>query len=284
MTPEARSDDTDTRLSDDTEAQLDDCHLQEASRLVDDERDYIEDALAAYDRFLSGVGQLAVDTPTAAGGSATGGPQSVSTAVRGDSTGSDGLQELRSLFADTVYPCSTAEFDEPEPLLVTVREELGAEIAFAVSPSTDCLLTPDLKGAIETAADQSRMELRAMDRGLDREAESLRTARSLHDEIVDCQRADHPPLSALGFEALSERHERLDEFRRRCEQLAADRQSTIHEVTNHTISADLSHDLLVEYLYQPLPVEYPVLSAVVRLIDFCEHRQRTLRASLTACS
>ena len=280
MSSDARRPD-DTRSLDDTQL-LDDSQLQDAIQLVADERDHIQDALTAYDRFISSVSQLAVETPTAAARSATGGgPQSVSAAVRNEPTGTEGLQAVRSLFADTVYPRSTAEFDEPEPLLVTIREELGEEIALAVSPSTDALLTADLKGAIETAADQSRMELRAMDRGLDREAESLRTARSLHGEIADWLTADHPPLSELCFESLSQRHERLADYRQQCSQLAADRQATIHDTTSHTLSAELSHDLLVEYLYQPLAVEYPVLSVITRLIDRCEHRQRTLRGFLT---
>jgi len=261
---------------------LDASHLQEAIQLVDDEQAHIEDALAAYDRFINGVSQLAVDTPAASVSSATasGGPQSVSAAIRDGSTGEDSLRQVRALFANTVYPCSTAEFDEPEPLLVTIREELDEPVALVVAPSTDSVLTADLKSAIETAADQSRMELQTMDRGLDREAESLRTARSFYKESTDWLTADHPPLSTLGFEQLSHRHERLADYRRRCDRLAADRQSTIHETTNHTLAAGLSHDLLVEYLYQPLSTSYPVLSAVAQLTDLCVECQRTVRDHL----
>lgn len=262
---------------------LDDSQLHEAIQLVDDEQAHIEETLAAYDRFLSGLGQLSVETPSVSVTSTTasgGGPQSVSAAVREEPTGTDGLQQVRSLFADTVYPPSTAEFDEPEPLLVTIREELGEEIALAVSPSTEALLTADLKAAIETAADQSRMELQAMNRGLDREAESLRTARLLHEQIVDWLTADHQPLTELGFEGLSQRHQRLADYKRRCDQLAAGRQSTIRETTNHARSADLSHELLVDYLYGPLSTAYPVLSTVARLTGLCLDCQRTVRDHL----
>lgn len=262
---------------------LDATQLREAIDLVDDEQAHIDETLAAYDRFISGLSRIPADTPSASTSATTasgGGPQSVSAAVRNESTDTDSLQQVRALFADTVYPCSTAAFDEPEPLLVTIREELGEEIALAVSPSTDGILTADLKGAIGTAADHSRMELRAMDRRLDRELESLRAARSVHEDCVDWLTADHSPLSSLGFDRLSQRHERLADFRGRCDQLAADRQSTLHEATNHAMSADLSHEQLVAYLYQPLPTDYPVLSAAAQLTDLCFDCQRTVRDHL----
>ena len=256
--------------------------LDDARRLVDDERAHIDEKLAAFDRFADGVRRLATDSPpsiqsTPAG---TGSPGSISAAVGGQPSGDDTTRQVRSLFAETVRPYSIEDVDEPEPLLVTVREELSPEIALAVAPSTDRAFTPDLRAAICAAVDLSQAELRAMRQGLDTEADSLRAADDLRTELLDWIDA-RPPCSEQGFEALRRRHERLDGVRQQCDTLAADRQSTLRGTTNYTATASLSQQLLVEYLYQPLAVDYPVLSVAARLTDSCESRQRTVRHYLT---
>ncbi len=257
--------------------------LEDARRLVGDERDHIDEMLAAFDRFADGVRRLPTESPSPSARSTTfgtGPPGSISAAVGGRSASDDTTRRVRSLFAETVCPYSIEDVDEPEPLLVTIREELSPEIALAVAPSTDRVFTTDLQAAICSAVDQSQAELRAMRQGLDTEADSLRAADDLRRELADWI-DDRPPCSELGFEALSRRHERLADFRQQCDALAADRQSTLHGTTNHTATASLSHSTLVEYLYQPLPVDYPVLSAVAHLTDYCESRQRTVRRHLT---
>ena len=257
--------------------------LDDARRLVGDEQDHIDDKLTAFDRFANGVSRLPTTSPPSSVESspgATGPPGSVSATVGSQPSSDTTTRRVRSLFAETIRPHSIEDVDEPEPLLVTIREELSPEIALAVAPSTDRAFTPDLQAAICSAVDQSQAELRAMRRGLDTEADSLRAAADLHGELVDWTDDDRQPCSKLGFEPLSRRHERLAEFRQQCEALAADRQSTLHGTTNHTATASLSHRLLVEYLYQPLAVDYPVLSAVAHLTDDCETRQRTVRRHL----
>ena len=257
--------------------------VDDARRLVDDERDHIDEKLAAFDRFADGLRRLPTDSPSPSPRSTTvgaGPPGSISAAAGGRSAGDDTTRQVRSLFAETVRPYSIEDVDEPEPLLVSIREELTPEIALAVAPSTDRAFTPELRTAIYAAVDQSQAELRAMRQGLATEAESLAAAADLRTELTDWIDA-RPPCSKQGFEALSRRHERLDDFRQQCDALAADRQSTLHGTTNHTATASLSHQLLVEYLYQPLAVDYPVLSAVARLTDYCESRRRTVRRHLT---
>ncbi|MFD1643794.1 DUF7260 family protein [Halohasta litorea] len=267
--------------------------LDAARRLVSDERDHVDEKLAAFDRFADGLCRLPTDSqssgqpttspssPTRSMPPSTGPPGSISAAVGGQSSNDDTTRRVRSLFAETVRPHSIEDVDEPEPLLVTIREELSPEIALAVASSTDRAFTPDLRAAICSAVDQSQAELRAMRQGLDTEADELRAADDLCGEITDCIDGDRQPCSELGFEVLSRRHELLASFRQQCETLAADRQSTLHGTTNHTATASLSHSTLVEYLYQPLTVGYPVLSAIAHLTDYCETCQRTVRRHLT---
>ncbi|MFW6321049.1 MAG: DUF7260 family protein [Halohasta sp.] len=265
-----------------------DVPLDDARQLVKREREHIIDKLTAFDRFIRGVHRLPTDpwpqsASASAAASARGGPLELGAIAIDDTPTDDRTRQVRELFAETVRPLSIEDTDEPEPLLVTIQEELGAEIALALSPSTTKSFTPELRGAIESAVEQCRGELRAMERGLDTEADSLRAAADLQASIADRIETDREPLSTLGFEALSRRHERLDGFRQHCEELAADRQSTLQETTAHGTAASLSQWDLVEYLYQPLSVDYPVLAAVARLSACCERRQRTIRSHLTRC-
>jgi len=150
--------------------------VDDARRLVDDERDHIDEKLAAFDRFADGLRRLPTDSPSPATRSTTTGtgpPGSISAAAGGRSAGDDTTRRVRSLFAETVRPYSIEDVDEPEPLLVSIREELTPEIALAVAPSTDRAFTPELRTAIYAAVDQSQAELRAMRQGLATEAESL---------------------------------------------------------------------------------------------------------------
>ena len=82
--------------------------------------------------------------------------------------------------------------------------------------------------------------------------------------------AETQPTELADFDSLKTRHEQLDEFRAEWEQLVTERQTTIHTTTNSNFSASMPHDALVEYIYQPLPVTYPVLSAGAKLINSCE--------------
>ena len=259
-----------------------DLPVDDARRLVADERAHIDEKLTAFDRFAGGVRRLSTDSPSPSVRSTAAGttpPGSISVAG-GRTSGDDTTRRVRSLFAETVRPYSIEDVDEPEPLLVTIREELSPEIALAVAPSTTRAFTPELQAAICSAVDQSQAELRAMRQGLDTEADSLRAADELRTELADWLDA-RPSCSDQGFEALSRRHERLDGFRQQCDALAADRQSTLRGTTNYTASASLSQQPLVEYLYQPLAVDYPVLSVIAFLTDCCKTRQRTVRDHLT---
>ena len=259
--------------------------LTEARQLVEDEREHIDNKLAAFDQFATGVSRLSADPMPHAAGSATrdGVPESVSTALDHGTGSDDRIETVRSLFAETVRPYSIEDVAEPEPLLVTIREELGAKIALSLSPSTDRPFTAELQAAIQSATDQCQAELEAMEQGLAVEESDLKRVSELQTAVADCLERDQLSLPMLDFETLRDRHEKISTFQHQCEVLAADRQSTLHETTNHAVTADLSQWPLVEYLYQPLAIDYPVLSTTARLVERCENRQRTIREHLTQC-
>jgi hypothetical protein len=249
------------------------------------EREHVADELRAYERFEATVRDIDPETPAATAGrpAADGGavtrPQSVVEDSR--SAGSEAADRVREAFAETVRPYSVADLEDAEPLVETMAAELGETTAATLAPTTPGQFTPEVKDAIQTAVERRRAELRATERALETEADSLEAARETFDEIVEwLLSADERPLTTLGFEDLRRRHETLDTYRSRCSEVAADRQAVLGRTTNEGSKAAVSHGSLVEYLYQDAPTAHPVLTTATRLDSVCTGCQRTVRDHL----
>ena len=256
-------------------------HVDRARDAVEHERELLAEEGAAYEEFCSRIGSLSA-TEAGPGASTGGSPRGglVAGASRPD-TGGAACEQAREAFAETVQPYSVADVEE-EPLLETIREELGDGVALALAPTTDPGFTTQTKGAVLSAARERRRGIEATIDALDSEAESLREVGNTVGTITDwLAEADETPLSTLGFGALRERHERLAEHRDRVAELLDDRQELLASTTGRNRSADITHRSLVRYLYEPLPVVYPVLSTLTRLYDLLDDCQRTVREHLT---
>ena len=268
-----------------TETELE-THLAEALKLVATEQEKINNKLKAFDQFAVGVSRISAGSEiesTVTRAMQNGNQQPLSVATQSVPDNDSRIQNVRSLFDKTVRPHSLEDIERPEPLLVTIREEFSEEIALALAPSTSQQFTKNLKSAILSSADQCQCNLKAMDKGLTAEKKNLEKSIILCELINEWFVSERNPIEREEFETLKNQHEQLDEFRDQCEQLAVDRQSTIHTKKNNTPSAGLSHTMLVDYLYQPLTVTYPILSASAQMIDVCDTRQRTIWKYLTQC-
>ena len=259
-------------------------HVHDALDRVDAEQEHVVGELSALDRFEAGVRELDPVSPAESTGAshAVGDAAPVAGAFRPNAARPDRLDRVRDLFAETVRPYSLADVEGSEPLVETIRTELGEEIATAIAPATPGRFTADLQRAILSSVDQRTAELRAMDRALAREAESLATALETFEATIDwLVDADETPLSELGFESLRERHETLADHRTRVEELMRERQDSLHRTTTYDAAAGLVHRSLAGYLYGELPTTHPVLSTAVRLDSVCEECQRAVRDHLT---
>lgn len=254
-------------------------HVDVARETVARERGQIVDEQEAYEQFRRQVASISpTEAPpqTGAGGS---GP--IGTQAAASTTDSTNCRRVREAFAETVRPHSVDAADE-EPLLETIREELGDGIAVALAPTTDHGFTPQTKQAIFAAVCERLQDLDATTTSLDREAESLAAAATETETVTEWLRAaDETPLPELGFEDLRERHERLDEFRDQCQQRLTVRQELLQETTSQNPWVGLNHRSLVVFLYQKFQVNYPVLSTIARLDDLLADCQRTVRDHLT---
>ena len=193
----------------------------------------------------------------------------------------DQCRRLRERFEATVQPCSVEDVAGTEPVLKTIKAELGEQIALALAPSGNACFTPQLRDGIIVSVEERRAELRAMSAALDRELTFLRKAREEIDEIVDgIEETGDRYLYRYGFTELRERHDRLEAYRTRCDRLARERQTVLASATSYGASAGMNHRTLIAYLYRSLPTNHPVLTAIVRLYAGCSEGQRALRDHL----
>lgn len=270
-------------------------HVDRARDRVAAERDATAGERRAYERFRSTVASIpTVSAPgTGAGegsardgfgagtgaGPAAGGVRAVAGGTSAAST--DGCRRVREAFAETVRPHSDRDGADGEPLLATVREELGDAVAVALSPKTDHGLTPPVASAIESAVGDRLAEIAVFDRTLKREAASLRSAHEAIREVTDwLTSADETPLSALGFDDLRRRHEALADRIETCEALLADRQADLDRTASRGGAVGIRHRSTVAYLYDDFPVSHPVLSTVARLVETLAECQRAVRDHL----
>ena len=256
-------------------------YLADARERAEAESDHVDGKRAAFDRFERTVrGIDPVETGTAAPRAAAGG------AVAGtpvtERSGDDRCRRVRESFAETIRPYSVEDVTEAESVVATIGEELGEEVALAVSPGGGGEFTSPVRAAVVSAIGDRRSELRAMAAALEREHESLRAAVDELDAMRDEAAAPgNRRLYRHGFEELRERHERLARFRERCERLARERQELLASTTSHGAETGIRHRTLVGYLYRELSVGHPVLATVVGFEEGCIEAQRAIRDQLT---
>jgi hypothetical protein len=242
------------------------------------EREALAAKVDAFDRFVDEVSAIEVDV---AGGSTAGMTATTGPRLQGRSS-SDDCRRVRNCFAETVRPHSVADVEDPEPLLATIRTEFTDSIAVALAPTTEASFSGELKRAILSEARSRQAEADTLRRGIEREEDSLEAAAGTVETATDwVVRVDETPLSELGFEALRERHETLSAHRRRCDELARERQDFLVETTSHNADTGVRNREMIPFLYRELPVDHPVLATVARLDDVCRECQRTVRAHLT---
>lgn len=256
----------------------DDTSLDPARRRVRTEQSAVDGRISAFERFLDRVSDVPAEgTGTPTGSVAAG----VGTQTRISRGTDDGCRRVRRTFAETIRPRSVEDTAGTEPLMETIRAEFTDEIAVALSPTTHTSLTGELKAAVVAEAEAGLAEADAVRSALRRESRFLAAAaETVEDVSAWLTEADETPLSALGFDALRDRHRTLTRVRATCDRLLAHRQRFVGETTSAGGEASIRHRRLVDYLYQDCATDYPVLSVVARLAGTCDDCRRAVRDHL----
>jgi hypothetical protein len=190
--------------------------------------------------------------------------------------GTDRRSTVRDTFGETVTPHA-----EADSTLEAVRTELGEGAALALAPTTQTVFTPELRSQLLAATGTRIDELAVTELALDREADQIE---SVHDTVTELlnrlRTADEPSLSALGFEALRARHDRLDAWERELERVAERRQSFLHGTTSDSGQVGVNNRDLVRSLYEDFAADYPALSTIAGLHGTFENCRFAVRDHL----
>lgn len=245
-------------------------HAREAVSLVEEERERLEAERDAFDAFSRRIANLevaeATQPVTASGGMAT----VTSTAP------DDRLDRVRSAYRETVMAVPHYDVDYGESLTENLSGEFGDGIAYAVSDGRQ--LTPQLKSALLDGSREASQSRTSFISKLEAEAEALSEAADEIEEI-DRERADvaAAPLPERSYEGLVEDWERLGDLGERCRRLLRSRQEGIQSAA----AAMQNGTDLHRYLYDPLPVTYPVLGDLVGLSASIDDTRSRVLKSLT---
>lgn len=246
-------------------------YVERASRRVERERETVEAKRRAYRRFRSRLRSMRSRSgpADATARSVPGGGNEV---IAG-STGGGAVRPIREAFAETV-----ASACEDRPTVELLATELGEGVATALAADG---ASPPLRRAVLAESDRRCVQLAAMDRALDAEADSLTRASETVEPIREWLiEANETPLSACGFEKLRARHERLADSREDCAALLSARQEHLGRTTSADGRAGLRHRELVDHLYGAFPIDHPVLVTATRLEELCVDCQRVVRDHL----
>jgi len=264
---------------------VEETHAHQALRRVVAEQEHVGKKSEAFKRFREEVSGVPTETSGSGGFGATTatGGGGIATTLTNTTPTRDGCRRVLALFDETVRPQSVEDIKGSEPLVETLAEELGRDVAYSLS-SSEGAFTKELKTALLSATADREAELCAMEKALEKEEESVRSALETVENASGSELASlggsEGALLGMGFDELREAHAETSELGEESERAVEERQKTLHETTNNGAAAGVEHHELVGYLYEDFPTEYPVLFTLTKLKELCEERGRAVRDSL----
>ena len=84
-------------------------------------------------------------------------------------------------------------------------------------------------------------------------------------------------MISLGFDELKQGHGSLTCLKEDFEKRIQERHKTLSKTTKEASAAGLRHMSMVEYLYEELSTEHPVLSTLTEAVRVCERKEREVR-------
>lgn len=236
-------------------------HVEAARESLECERRRCADETAAFRSFRAAVAEVDVQ-PSAAAGSATG-PLAVTTAGRGTPPS---LDAVRRAYERTVMDVPHYEEEYGDAYAESLAAEFGEEIAAGITAGSG--LSPELRGAVVSAAGNAVRERRAFLGLLDEEFESLDAVEDGVEMVVgELSSLDDRPLSARSFDELVALREDVVALREGLDERARERQRTLaaHRRTLSNLVPSVT-----EYLYHDVDCAHPGLDALAsarRLVE-----------------
>jgi len=257
------------------------CRLRRAHEVVRVERRRTGDERAAFAAFRSRLDAIPATTSTGV----TPGWLSASTQAIGHERPHIGTELLavRDAYQSTVMSVPHYEEEYNDTYAASLAAEFGPELTAALT--RESALHEHVRRSVldqTTTAIETRDEFETV---LDREQASVRAAsEELHSLDESVESLGKTAVDRLDFGGLDAHRARLEVLERRCEEVATTRQQE-RVAVERSMHFDGETDDVQTYLYQDLPVTYPVLAAVAavgRQIDAV--RRDVVRAIIDVAS
>ena len=257
------------------------CRLRRAHEVVRVERRRTGDERAAFAAFRSRLDAIPATTSTGV----TPGWLSASTQAIGHERPHIGTELLavRDAYQSTVMSVPHYEEEYNDTYAASLAAEFGPELTAALT--RESALHELVRRSVldqTTTAIETRDEFETV---LDREQASVRAAsEELHSLDESVESLGKTAVDRLDFGGLDAHRARLEVLERRCEEVATTRQQE-RVAVERSMHFDGETDDVQTYLYQDLPVTYPVLAAVAavgRQIDAV--RRDVVRAIIDVAS
>lgn len=196
---------------------------------------------------------------------------------------SGALKEVRDAYRETVMAVPHYDDEYDESLDENLAAEVGDDLATALASHER--FPPQIKQTLDHAIQQRITVRNMLLDDLDQERAALDTAKTAITEIRDWLREQNE--CSLDEWSLTERyrlHERLGEYEAECDAIAAARQERVQDrritAGAGTGVGRADSRLFNAYLYESLPVTYPVLADLATLgsvlADARQRLERTL--------
>lgn len=252
-------------------------NVSDAIETVREERTRTRAERDAFDEFLERV----EETPTAQGRATLDSRTAAVGATAAATTGpaNDHLERVREAYEGTVMdvPHYGEEYDDT--VAESMVEELGRDVAGEVVSGR--AFTPLLKRQLLGAARQSRRERESFLGTLEAERDALERARSTLEDVAERLDRETTRLpSQRSIDDLIATHGRLDDAREECEAVLEERQC---QRTDGHLAVDAPRSSITDlcsYLYQSLPVTYPVLADATDLLGTISRTRRQITREL----
>lgn len=249
--------------------------VREARATVSEEQSRTETERQAFQRFARTVSRIEPVTTTVQLGTAPAVTAAVATSTpRPD----QGLERVRQAYTDTLLAMDHYEEEYDEPWAEHMRLELGEELGTAVEQSQE--LTPPLKQALVTRAQEAARERERLISRLAREEEALDAADEELSAVAEMvEEAATRPIEDWSFRALTDEWHRLGELESRLSRLLARRQEALGSADVVGFRSDSPS--LNAYLYDHLNTRFPVLADATSLADRVKDVRRNVLLALT---
>ncbi|MBP1987353.1 DUF7260 family protein [Halolamina salifodinae] len=190
------------------------------------------------------------------------------------------MATLRKRYRETVMAVDHYERDYGESFPEHLANEFGDGVAGAVVVNDG--LSPQVKRAVLSSAEESRKQRNQYLDTLDRERRRLESAGDALERTADhASELDGDRLRRRSFEELQERYSCLEDARQSVKTTLERRQEQLHEgVTFGWQRRDT--ESVYRYLYRDLDATYPVLADGARVLDRIDTVEHRLTTALTA--